>query len=61
MQSVVNSCLEAVEAQIQHCLYASKLECKYSPQKQDFSKQSSGKQKKWEKCMAYSQIITLGL
>lgn len=58
MQSVINSRLEAKKAHMQHCLYASKVECKYSPEKQDLSKQIGGKQRKWEKNINYTQIIT---
>lgn len=54
MQSVINSWLAAMKAQIQLYFYASKLECKHSPQKQDLSKQIGGKQRKWEKYMVYT-------
>ena len=51
-----NSSLEAMEAQIQYCLYDSKQESKHSPRKQekDLSKlRGGGKQIKWEKYMFY--------
>lgn len=59
-----NSSLEAMEAQIQYCLYASKQESKHSPHKQekDLSKligkaEGEEKQIKWEKYISKQSHI----